>query len=134
MENKPGKIERITRLLAGKQINIRAITIADAGDYGIMKFLLDNPVAGCEALTEAGIAASLKEIIAVRLADHPGSLADMAAILRDCGINVEDAYGFIVERGKEAVFIFQIDQRAKAEKILREHNITLLTESELYMI
>ncbi|HEY1406307.1 MAG TPA: amino acid-binding protein, partial [Spirochaetota bacterium] len=77
-ENKPGKIERVTKILADCQINIRAITLSDAGDYGIIKLLLNNPTEGAECLKNAGITASLKEIIAVRVTDKPGGLCEIA--------------------------------------------------------
>jgi hypothetical protein len=133
-ENKPGKIERITGVLADKRINIRAITISDSGDYGIVKLLLDQPEAGCEVLKEAGIAASLKEIVGVRMKDTPGGLHKIAAALADSGINVEDAYGFIVKSQEEAVFVFQVENPMKAEKILVGKGFTMLGENELYLL
>jgi hypothetical protein len=133
-ENKPGKIERITKILAENSINIRAITISDSGDYGIIKLLLDKPEDGCEALTRDGIAATLKEIVAVKMDDRPGGLYDVARIIREGGINVEDAYGFILESGKSAVFIFQVDDVRGVERILQNAGIPVLQEKDLYML
>jgi hypothetical protein len=133
-ENKPGKIERVTKILADNNINIRAITLSDAGDYGIIKLLLNNPELGAESLAKAGITASIKEVIAVRLADEPGGLSRIAKILNRCEINVEDAYGFIIEKGKEAVFVFQVSNPSRAESILRDEGLTLLSDRELYTI
>jgi hypothetical protein len=133
-ENKPGKIERVTKILTEHNLNIRAMTLSDAGDYGIIKLLLDNPEDGAEALKKAGITASLKEVVAVKMSDKPGGLAAIASILNRREINVEDAYGFIIEKGKEAVFIFQVPNPAHAEKVLREEGITLLSDRELYAI
>ncbi len=133
-ENKPGKIERVTRVLAEKGINIRAITISDSGDYGIIKLLLDHPEAGCEHLTADGIAASLKEIVAVRMMDKPGGLYSIAKILREKSVNVEDAYGFITRSGEESVFVFQVENVRKVENILMEHDIAVVQENELYLL
>jgi hypothetical protein len=133
-ENKPGKIERITGVLADKRINIRAITISDSGDYGIVKLLLDQPEAGCEVLKEAGIAASLREIVAVRMKDAPGGLHEVAAAISKSGINVDDAYGFIIKSKEEAVFVFQVENPMKAEKILTGMGFTILSEKELYLL
>jgi hypothetical protein len=133
-ENKPGKIERVTKILADKGLNIRAITISDAGDYGIIKILLNNPEDGVNALKETGLPASLKEVIAVKVADRPGGLAEIAAILNKRDINVEDAYGFIIEKGEAAVFVFQVANSSHAEKVLREEGIIILTDRELYAI
>lgn len=133
-ENRPGKIERITSVLAEKGINIRAVTITDSGEYGIIKLLLDNPVAGSEALQEKGIAATLKDIVAVRIEDSPGGLHDVALVLSNEGINVEDAYGFSVHDTSDAVFIFQVANVPHAEKIIRENGFSVLSERELYLL
>jgi len=133
-ENKPGKIERITRVLSEKKINIRAITISDSGDYGIIKLLLDRPEEGCEFLKIDGIAASLKEIVAVRMKDGPGGLYVVARVLRENGVNVEDAYGFMVKSREDAIFVFQVDNVRKVEKILHDNDIPIVQENELYLI
>ncbi len=133
-ENKPGKIERITRVLAENSINIRAITISDSGEYGIIKLLLDKPEDGCEVLKRDGVAATLKEIVAVKMDDKPGGLFSVARIIREAGVNVEDAYGFILESGKSAVFIFQVDNVRQVENILQDAGIQTLQENNLYVI
>jgi len=133
-ENKPGKIERVTRVLAEKKINIRAITISDSGDYGIIKLLLDRPEEGCEYLKMDGIAASLKEIVAVRLVDRPGGLYSVSRLLRESGVNVEDAYGFMVKSHEDAIFVFQVDNVRRVEKILQDNDIPVVHENELYLI
>jgi hypothetical protein len=133
-ENKPGKIERVSQILADCGVNIRAFTLSDAGDYGIIKLLVDRPVDGETCLKNAGLTASLKEVIAIKLVDKPGGLAEIAAVLNTSSINVEDAYGFITEKGKQAVFIFQVSNTSHAESLLREKGLQLLTDNELYMI
>ncbi len=133
-ENKPGKIERITSVLNENDINIRAITIADSGDYGIIKLLLDRPEEGCEHLKEKGIAATLKEIVAVKIDDRPGGLYHVASLLREQNINVDDAYGFMVKSHEESVFVFQVDNVKNAEKILENAGFTTLKEKELYYL
>jgi hypothetical protein len=133
-ENKPGKIERITEILSTGEINIRSITISDAGDYGIIKLLLDKPENACELLQEMGVAAALKEVLAVKIEDKTGGLHKIAQILHQGDINVDDAYAFITHSKKEAVFIFQCSDIKKAERFLKENGLTLLSEAELYLI
>ncbi len=133
-ENKPGKIERISGILGKNSINMRAITIADSGDYGIIKILADRPVDGCNALKEEGIAATLKDIVAVRIDDSPGGLHKAAAVLARNEINVEDAYGFTIRGSNEAVFVFQVKDVKKTEKVLEEAGFSLLRENELYFL
>ncbi len=133
-ENRPGKIERITRVLAEKKINIRAITISDSGDYGIIKLLLDRPEDGCECLKSEGFAASLKEVAAVRLVDRPGGLHGVSRLLCESGVNVEDAYGFMLKSHEDAIFVFQVDNVERVEKILQENGIPIVRENELYLM
>ncbi|MCP4137745.1 MAG: ACT domain-containing protein [bacterium] len=133
-ENKPGKINRITGVLEKNNINIRAITISDTGDYGIIKLLLEKPVDGCKALQEDGIAATLKEIIAVKMDDTPGGLHKPASLLAENDINVLDAYGFTIRGSDEAVFIFQVENVQRTEKVLKDAGFTVLADNELYLL
>lgn len=133
-ENKPGKIERITSVLARNNVNIRAITISDAGDYGIIKLLLDRPSDAVECLKDNGIAATLREIIAIRVKDKPGGLHEVASFLTRSNVNVEDAYGFMVKSHEEAVFVFQVENVRHAEKLLADAGFKMLTDKELYLL
>ncbi len=133
-ENRPGKIERISGVLGKKKINMRAITIADSGDYGIIKILVDRPVDGCNALKAEGIAATLKEIVAVKIEDRPGGLQKASAVLAGSEINVEDAYGFTIRGSDEAVFVFQVKDVKKTEHILSEAGFSVLSDNELYFL
>jgi len=133
-ENKPGKIKRITGVLENEKIDIRAITISDTGDYGIIKLLLDKPVEGYSALKKEGIAATLKDIVAVKIDDRPGGLRQVSSVLADNGINVEDAYGFTISGKDQGVFVFQVEDVKDAETILREAGFSILADNELYLL
>ncbi len=133
-ENRPGKIERITGVLSKKDIDIRAITISDSGDYGIIKLLVDRPQEAVDALKEDGIAATLRDIVAIRVKDKPGGLYEVASILTKSAVNVEDAYGFTVERKKDAVFVFQVQDVRKTEKLLSDAGFSILSDGELYLL
>jgi hypothetical protein len=133
-ENKPGKIERISGILSRNGINMRAITIADSGDYGIIKILVDRPVDGCNVLKEDGIAATLKEIVAVKIDDSPGGLHKASSVLSKNDINVDDAYGFTIRSSNEAVFVFQVKDIKKTEKVLTDAGFTILGDKEIYFL
>jgi hypothetical protein len=117
-ENKPGKIEMITRILARANVNIRAVTISDLGDFGVVKLLVDDPTKGCEELKAVGLVARLVDALAVRIEDKVGGLDKAAHALADKCINVKHAYGFVVEKGRQAIFLFEVDQPAAAAKTL----------------
>ncbi len=133
-ENRPGKIEKITGVLVRNSINIRAITISDSGEYGIIKLLLDRPTEGCAALCDSGITATLKDIVAVKIEDSPGGLHRAASVLSAGNINVEDAYGFILKSSNSAAFVFQVDNIAGTEKLLREAGFQIIADSDLYLL
>lgn len=133
-ENKPGKISRITEVLAKNNINIRAITISDSGDYGIVKLLLDKPSEGNDCLKNEGIASTLKEIVAVMIDDSPGGLHKAASLLAGKNINVEDAYGFTIREKNQAVFVLQVADIHTTEKILKEAGFRIISDKELYYL
>ncbi len=131
-ENKPGKLEAVTKLLAGEGVNIRAITIADSGDFGVIKLLVDQPARAVKILTGKGMVASLKEVVAARVSDRPGGLLDIARVLTAHRINVDDAYGFVLRSGHSGVFVIQVGNPEEASRLLRESGIDLLEEKDLY--
>jgi hypothetical protein len=133
-ENRPGKIKRITEILEREKVNIRAITISDSGDYGIIKLLLNKPDEGCNALQEEGIAATLKDIVAIKIDDSPGGLLKASTVLSEHDINVDDAYGFTIRESNEAVFIFQVKNVVATENILSEAGFPVLTDNEIYFL
>ncbi|HOO78634.1 MAG TPA: hypothetical protein PK636_00665 [bacterium] len=132
MENRPGKLERVTELLAGAAVNIRAITIGDNGDFGVLKLLVDDPVRAREALAAGGVVAALKNVVAVRVRDCPGGLLEVVRALRRLKINLEDAYGFVVRGGEEAIFVFQVATPGQTARALEAEGFALLEESDLY--
>ncbi|MEA3485387.1 MAG: ACT domain-containing protein [Candidatus Aerophobetes bacterium] len=131
-ENKPGKIERITEVLTGEKTNIRAITIASNNGYGVIKLLVDNPEKAFQALKDKGLSAALNHVLAVEIEDRPGGLHKVAQVIKKHKINVEDAYGFVIESGKRAVLILEVKDIEGAENTLLSENIHLLNEKDLY--
>ena len=133
-ENKPGKLSRITEILGKNNINIRAITISDTGDYGIIKLLLDKPAEGNEYLKNEGIASTLVDIVAIIIDDSPGGLHKATSIISSKNINVEDAYGFTIREKNRAVFVFQVEDVNSTEKILKDAGFTIISDNELYYL
>lgn len=133
-ENKPGRIEKITRILAEVHVNIRAITISSANGFGVVKILADQPQRAFEALREQGLPVYLQEVIAVVLEDIPGGLHRVAKVLAENNINIEDAYGFVIERGKTAVLVIQVEHEPQAQSILERNGFVLLSDTEIYKL
>lgn len=124
-ENRPGKIEKITRTLADEKINILAINITSAGNFGILKFIVDKPDRALEVLQEKGLAVSLNEVIAIEMEDRPGGLHDVACALSRHRINVENAHVFIPESRRSAYLIVEVPDAGKAREVLEREGMTL---------
>jgi len=131
-ENKPGRISRIARLLGNENINIRAITISDMGEYGLINILTNDPDRAARVLSREGFSVSRKHVIGVVMKDRPGSLADVAEYLHENAINVSNAYGFILREGDRAVLILEVDDFDKAVKVMQEGGFHTLSLDELH--
>ncbi len=117
-ENKPGRLARVTSVLAKEKINMRAITISSFGAHGFFNLIVDEPKRAHKVLSKEGLTVELKEVIAVLIDDRPGGLDRLVQLLAEEGINVENAYGFVLETHKNAVFVVEVDDITKTQKIL----------------
>jgi hypothetical protein len=131
VENKPGRLARVTELLAGAKINVRAITIADARDFGLVKVIVDKPGEALEVLEKDGFTVKRQEVLAVGVEDEPGGLHTVLKTLADHGLNVKDAYGFIEESGSRAILILEVEDFRKTLAIVEKAGIRSL-EEDLY--
>ncbi|HPI89457.1 MAG TPA: ACT domain-containing protein, partial [Spirochaetota bacterium] len=118
VENAPGKLARVTAVLNREKINIRAITISSFGDKGFFNILVDDPRGAQKALLKENLTVELNEVIAVLIDDRPGGLDRVVQFLAESAINIENAYGFVLESHKNAVFVIQVDDIEKAVNLL----------------
>ncbi len=133
-ENKPGRLAKVTRILKKGKINIRAITIATSDAFGVINALVDDPEGARALLEEEGLTVSLKEVIAVVIEDKPGGLDRLVQLLLDNGINVENAYGFVLESRKKAVFVIDVNQLEKTQEVLKDAGLETLDATALSAI
>ncbi len=134
VENKPGRIERVTEILAKARVNIRAFTVSGTYEYGVMKFLVDKPDRALEALSSQGIPANKREILAVLMDDRPGGLHRIAKVFSQRKMNIEDAYGFVIQDKKQAVLVVDIEKISEAKRALKEEGMTILSDREIYAL
>jgi hypothetical protein len=129
-ENKPGKLAHVTSVLAKEKINIRATTIATADTFGVISLIVDDPKRAQAALTQAGMTVNLVNVLAILIPDKPGGLDDLMQLLYKENVNINNAYGFVLESSKNAVFVVDVEQMEKTEKLLEKHGFqTLDTEA-----
>ena len=129
-ENKPGKLAKVTSVLAREKINIRATTIATADTFGVVNLIVDDPKRAEAALAAEGMTVHLKEVLAILIPDEPGGLDKLTQLFNKEGVNVNNAYGFVLESSQKAVFVIDVDQIKKTEKMLDKNGFdTLDTQS-----
>ncbi len=132
VENKPGRLSGITRLLKENDIDIRALSIADTRDFGILRLIVNKPEKTIEILKNANCTVSLTNVIAIGISDKPGGLADAMDTLYASNISVEYMYAFISKSEDQAYVIFRVDNNDRAIEALNENNFTLLTSEQVY--
>ncbi len=134
VENRPGKLAEASRILAGEKFNIRAITISSFGESGFLNIMVDDPKLAHKVLEKNGVQAELKEIIAVILEDKPGGMDKVVQRLAREAINIENAYGFVLESHKTAVFVLEVSDIDRTRQILRENGFKMLGTEALATI
>ncbi len=132
VENKPGSLAKISKALGDEKINIRALSVGEVGEFGIIRLIVDDPKKARDALKKKGYSVGLTDVLAVEMGDQPGSLAKVAGILGENDINIEYAYAFITRKSNKATLIARVNELEKAEKILVEKGFNLIQAEELY--
>jgi hypothetical protein len=134
LENRPGKLETVTKILAEAGINIRGITMASEGEFGVLKILVNDPKRAHEALREHHFTVSERTVVVALIDDRPGRLHEMLETLSSNRINIEDCYGIAFEEGHRAAIVMDIERFPEAEVVLREKGVTVLSDDELYSL
>lgn len=134
VENRPGRLAEITKTISDNNIDIRALSIADTTNFGILRLIVNDPDKAERVLKEAGYTVSMTDVIAAGVEDIPGGLTGALNALNDKGISVEYMYAFIGTPHKEAFVILRVEDIPKAEKVLMEGGIDLLRPEEVYTI
>lgn len=134
IENKSGRLAEITRILGEAGINIRALSLADTSDFGILRLIVDDSAKANTVLKENGFTVSKTEVVAVEVPDRPGGLSAILQTLDREAINVEYMYAFVERCGGNAVIIFRFDETDKAIAVLKAKNFNMLEGSRLYTL
>lgn len=130
-ENKPGRLERITKVLTEANINILAFSITSTNGFGVIKFMVNKWKEAYDLLKERGFTVSLNEAIGIEMKDQPGGLYEVVKILSSKGINIESASVYVAETRKRAYLIVEIEDTAKAMDVLKGENLKFLNPEEI---
>ncbi len=132
VENRPGRLSAVTEALAEAGINIRAVSIADTKDFGIMRIIVNDTDKAVSTLKEKNFIASAANVIAVTADDKPGSMASIMKTLYSSNISVEYMYAAFINKEKgSACLILRVDNNDAAIEALKEAGCTLLTEKDI---
>jgi len=122
-ENKPGRIEKITKIFAQEKINILAISITSTNGFGIIKLLVDKCELAHEKLKQNGFSVTVNEVLAIEMKDNPGGLYEVSHILSQRGINIENAYVYVAESRARAFLLVEVKDIDTAKRLLAEENL-----------
>jgi len=131
VENKQGKLVEVVEAVGAAGIDLRALSIADTSDFGVLRIIVDRPVDALKQLTDLGYVVRMNQVLPVSIDDTPGSLGKTLRILADNGINVEYTYAFVAHGKDRAFVILRVEDNDKAEAILRKAGVKIPSASEI---
>jgi len=133
LENKSGRLAEVSRILGQNSIDIRALSIADTAEFGILRLIVNNPDLAVEVLTEKGFSVGTTEVIAIRVDDKPGGLSQALNYLEENDIGIEYMYAFIGNVGScKALVIIRVDDVQYAMETLEKNNIEIVPSEKIY--
>ena len=134
LENKSGRLADVARSLGDAGVNIRALSIADSSDFGILRIIVNDNDKAFEVLKKKGFTISKTEVAAVEVSDKPGGLAQVLDLLARESINVEYMYAFVERSSDNAVIVFRFDEMDSAIKVLSLNGVVILDGSTVYSL
>ena len=132
VENKQGRLAEVAEILGNAGIDLRAMSIADAADFGVLRLIADDSQRALELLRAADCIVSVTQVLAVSIEDTPGSLSRILRILADAEINIEYLYAFITRKKGNAYVIFRVEDNMRALALFVEHGVKTAGAEELY--
>jgi len=132
LENKSGRMAQLTEILGKNGINIRALSIADTSDFGILRLIVSDPIKADKVLKDAGFTVSITDVIAVEVKDEPGGLAVVMKVMESANVNIEYLYAFLEKSSNDALVVFRVEQVDEAIQLLVKSGINLLENEKVY--
>lgn len=131
IENKEGRIAEVTSILAHANVNIRAISLADTSDFGVLRMIVNDAEVARDALKEEGFTVGETDVVAIKVEDKPGGLHRILHIIEAAGLNVEYMYALARIIDDSAVMLFRFDQTDKAIEVLTQNNLPVITKNRV---
>ena len=131
VENKPGAVVAITDLLAANNVNLRALSIADTEDFGILRLIVNEEEIAEKALRDAGYLIKITPVIGVKIGDAPGKLSAALKVMDAAGINVDYLYAFMTRTEKHAYVVLRVQDNEAAEAAIEAAGLHLITDADV---
>ena len=125
LENTTGRLSEVTKTLANADVNLRAISIADTADFGILRLIVDRNDDAINALNASGFTTRQTDVVAVEIDDKPGSLAKMMDLFQKSQVNIEYLYASLEGQAGKAIVIFKLEDHEKGKKLLNDNGLKL---------
>ena len=131
VENRQGSLVSITRALSENNVNIRALSIADTKDFGILRLIVNDEATAEKVLSENGYLIKVTEVVGVKIGDAPGKLTEALEVLDKAGINMEYLYAFMARTEKHAYVVLRVEDNAAAETALVGAGFKMISEADI---
>ena len=131
VENKQGSLVDITDTLAEKNVNLRALSIADTQDFGLLRLIVNDNDTAVAALSDKGYVLKVTEVVGVKIGDQPGKLSKALSVLAEAGVNVEYLYAFMARTEKHAYVVLRPTDNAAAESALEAAGFHMITDADI---
>ncbi|MBQ9806172.1 MAG: ACT domain-containing protein [Clostridia bacterium] len=131
VENKQGALVSITKTLANHNVNLRALSIAETQDFGILRLIVNDEKTAEETLSKEGYLIKVTDVVGVKIGDEPGKLTEALDVLDRAGINMEYLYAFMARTQKHAYVVLRVEDNAAAEAALTAAGFKLVTTADV---
>jgi hypothetical protein len=134
LENRSGRLASVLKEVGRAGVNIRALSLADTSDFGILRLIVDDVDTCVSTLRDTGHTVSLNEVLAIEVPDHPGGLAGIMDALTEAGLNVEYMYAFVSRATEKAVVVFRFEDVEAAIAALQKSGVSILAADTVYTL
>ena len=131
LENKPGRLQNILKVLCTNNVNILTLTIAELTDFGIVRMIVNEPEKGHKVLRDEHITCSLTDVLGIAVDDKPGSLLRLIDTFKNNSLNIEYMYAFTEKKNDKAIMIFRFEDIESAKKALTSEGWDIMKKIDL---
>lgn len=131
VQNKKGTVASVTDILSQNNINLRALSIAETQDFGILRMIVNDEAAAERVLADSGYLIKVIDVVGVKIGDEPGKLSEALAVLDNANINLEYLYAFMARTEKHAYVVLRVEDNAIAEQLLGDAGFKMISEDDV---